>query len=254
MTALVPSKFSPAAARSGPRRTKARARVLLVDDHPLMLETVGHLVRHTPGLQLCGSEASAGAAFAAILKKKPDLVVTDLGLGELNGFELIKAVLAQRPRTRFLVLSMHKATFCAERALRAGAQGYVMKGEGAGPMIAAIQCILAGGLAFDDATLRRTMQTLVGPLDGGATPFLESFSGRERLLFAALGAGGPEDDLARRIGMEPEEITAGLERLRAALHVSDDAAVINYAKVWHRGGEQPAAEKRTGDGEGGPGA
>ncbi len=125
--------------------TKAKSKILLVDDHQIVRDGLGQLIRGEADLAVCGEAASAEEAVSAVTRLKPDLAIVDITLGGVNGIELIKNLKAVRPSLPVLVLSMHDESHYAERALRAGASGYVMKREARAHIMEAIRTVLSGG-------------------------------------------------------------------------------------------------------------
>lgn len=124
------------------RNVGKRKRVLIVDDHPLMRESVAAWIARAPDLEVCGLAASAAAALHDVQTTQPHIVVTDLDMPDRSGMELLKDLLKLQPHLPVLVLSMHRASLFAERAIAAGAAGYVMKGEGAVKLLAVIRELL----------------------------------------------------------------------------------------------------------------
>ena len=120
------------------------ARILIVDDHPLFRQGVRQLIDHEPGLSVCGEAADADEAIRLVRETKPDLVLVDISLGGSSGIDLIKSLKADDPELPLLVVSMHDESLYAERALRAGAMGYVMKHEPPKTVVTAIHRVLGG--------------------------------------------------------------------------------------------------------------
>jgi DNA-binding NarL/FixJ family response regulator len=114
-------------------------RVLVVDDHPLTRAGVAALLNHEPGVRVCCQVGSVAEALAAVRRSRPDLVLTDLEMGPRSGMELVRRLHAERPRMPVIVFSMHYGSIYADRALRAGASGYVMKSEGPGRLLEAVR-------------------------------------------------------------------------------------------------------------------
>lgn len=132
-----------------PSRDRRRLRVLVVDDHPLTRAGVAALLNQAPGLRVCGQAGSVGEALSTARRMRPDLVLTDLEMGPRSGLELVRRLHADQPRMPVIVFSMHYESLYAERALRAGATGYVMKSEGPARLIEAVRDALAGVKRFD---------------------------------------------------------------------------------------------------------
>src|SRR5512146_1158137 len=134
----------PPAGKASAKAAPARKRILIVDDHPMMRQGLAQLIEHEPDLCVCGQADRAGQALEAIAASPPDLVLVDISLPDRSGLELIKDVHALRPDLPFLVVSMHDEALYAERVLRAGGRGYVMKQEGGKILMQAIRQVLSG--------------------------------------------------------------------------------------------------------------
>src|SRR5688500_18891165 len=126
------------------KRTTAKKKILIVDDHPMMREGVALLINREKDLEVCGEANTAPAAIELVAQLKPDLVLADITLPGRSGLELIKDIHAISPGTLVLVISMHDESLYAERVLRAGGRGYVMKQEGGKKLMEAIRQVLAG--------------------------------------------------------------------------------------------------------------
>ena len=166
-----------------------KARILVVDDHPLFRLGLVELINAQSDLAVCGEAGDAARAFEMAGILHPDIVVTDLSLKEVNGLELIKNINASYPRIRAVVLSMHDETLYAERALRAGSYGYMMKEEGAEMVLVAIRRALAGEIFVSDRMKRRLLQGFVGGRTPQAGPALTLLSDRELEVFRLIAAG-----------------------------------------------------------------
>ena len=126
------------------RATSARRRILIVDDHPLVRRGLRSLIDSEPDLRVCAEPATHHEGMAAIASARPNLVIADLSLGDSDGLEMVKDIRASRENLPVLVLSMHDASIYAERAFRAGANGYVSKQETGETLLVAIRCVLGG--------------------------------------------------------------------------------------------------------------
>src|SRR6266567_3403740 len=126
--------------------TPSKSRILIIDDHPMMRERLAELINQEPDLMVCGEADDAHSAMEAIDKTVPDLALVDISLKDTYGIELVKDIKAQHPYVRTLVLSMHDESLYAERALRAGARGYVTKQEASKKVVGAIRQVLSGGI------------------------------------------------------------------------------------------------------------
>src|SRR5438477_9264767 len=137
--------------------TIAETRVLIVDDHPFMRRGLAQTINDQPGLEVCGEAGSKAEALALMETQNPHLAVVDISLGSDNGVELIEAIKAKWPATKILVSSMHDETLFAERALRAGALGYVNKGESPDVFIAAVLRVSTGQIYLSERMTNRML-------------------------------------------------------------------------------------------------
>lgn len=176
-----------------------RKKVLIVDDHPLLRDGLGKVVNQQPDLVVCGEAGDARAAMAALPKCRPDVVIVDLTMEVGNGLDLIKDIHARNPRLPLLVLSMHHENLYAERAIRAGARGYVMKREPVGTVIAALRKVLAGRLALSENMVGRMLATPDRGKKAPAGSPADLLSDRELEVFRLLGHGWGTRQIADKL-------------------------------------------------------
>jgi len=210
----------------------ARIRVFIVDDHPLVREWLGSLLRLQPDLDVCGEASDPVPALAAMISAPPDVAVVDLSLKRGSGLQLIKDLRAQLPETRVLVLSMHEEISDIERALRAGARGYVMKRESTGQIVAAIRQVHAGKIYADAAVLTSLAERMVGrpPESLAATP--EVLSDRELDVFRRLGEGHSTRRISEDLHLGLKTVQTYCVRIREKLNLADAAELVRAAVRW----------------------
>jgi DNA-binding NarL/FixJ family response regulator len=141
---------------------KSKTKILIVDDHPIVRQGLAQLINQEDDLVVCGQAEGANQALSTIKKTRPDTVIVDISLKDRSGLELIKDIRAQHPDLAVLALSMHDESLYAERALRAGARGYVMKAEATENVVKAIRQVFDGGVYLSDKMSARMMHKLVG--------------------------------------------------------------------------------------------
>jgi DNA-binding NarL/FixJ family response regulator len=215
-------------------------RVLIVDDHALMCESIAAILGRTPDLSACGQATSVAAALPLLDPLRPDLVLSDLSLPTGNGFALIEAAGRHRPPIPVLVLSMHSESFHAPRAFRAGAAGYVMKGD-ADRLLAAIRRVLAGGIVLSGHVQREILQHLHTEAGSGSRPPLQQLTPAEWQVFQLHGHRMEAAGIAAALGETPERIRNLLEEIRRKLHLANDVALLHHAILWQQsGGVAPA--------------
>ncbi|HEY4300030.1 MAG TPA: response regulator transcription factor [Candidatus Didemnitutus sp.] len=210
-----------------------RRRVFLVDDHPLVREWLGSLIEQQPDLAVCGQASSSGAAFEAISRMQPDVAVVDLSLEDGSGLELIKQLQALTPPPKVLVLSMHDEAFYAERALRAGASGYVMKRSATGRVIDAIRHVLDGRLYISEAVSEKMAEKfLIARTQPGASA-ITLLSDREIEVFQMIGQGLETRRIAEMLHLSPKTVQVYCGRIKEKLGLENATALIGEAVRWH---------------------
>ncbi|MES2507486.1 MAG: response regulator transcription factor [Verrucomicrobiota bacterium] len=208
-------------------------RLLLIDDHPIMRHGLAQLIRAEDGLDVCGEAGNARDGLAAVEKLKPDLVVIDLTLPDKNGLELLKDIQALHPGTLCLVLSMHDEAMYGERALRAGARGYIMKEAAADHLITAARKVLSGGIYVSDSMTSRMMEQVVGHRAKAAS--LESLTDRELEVLEMIGQGVATKHIAERLYISVRTVEAHRAHIKDKLAITEGAALVRYAVQWVEG-------------------
>ena len=209
-----------------------RHRVYLVDDHPLVRESLASLIDRQTDLTVCGQASEAGTAVQEITGLLPDVMVVDLSLQGQTGLELIKQVQTLIPNPRVLVLSMHDEAFYAERALRAGALGYVMKREATSKVIEAIRQVVQGRLYVSEALATQMAgKFLNARLPAGESPIAQ-LSDREMEVFALLGQGYETKRIADDLRLSPKTVQVYCGRIKEKLKLDNFTALIREAVSW----------------------
>lgn len=219
-------------ASAAPDRT--RTRVLVVDDHPMMREGLAHLIGDEPDLAVCGTAENAAAALDAVLREKPDLVLADLTLPDKSGLELIKDLRAVRPDIQILVVSMHDESFFAERALRAGARGYIMKHDDGRRLMEAVRRVLGGGVYVSDRIAARILERATGQPRIGASP-VEKLSDREFEVFRLIGEGRTTREIADALHLSAKTIEVHRLNIKQKLGLRNASDLIRAAVRWVEG-------------------
>jgi DNA-binding NarL/FixJ family response regulator len=211
-----------------------KRRIFLVDDHPVTRQGIGVLIDQEHDMTICGEAGTAAAAFERIQEAKPDLVVADLTLKVGSGLELIKNLRAVLPDLRVLVLSMHDERIYAERVLRAGALGYVMKQEASDKLLVAIRRVLTGKLFLSDAVKDRMVYRLVSVKPAEATFPIDTLSDREMEVFKLLGNGFSTRQIAEQLHLSVKTIDSYREHLKTKLRQPDSTSLVQHAIQWVR--------------------
>ncbi len=208
-------------------------RVFLVDDHPLVREWLTNLINQQPGLQVCGEAESGPEAREKILALRPDVAVVDIALKDSSGIELIKDLKQSCPQVAVLVLSMHEESHYAERALRAGARGYVMKRETTRKVIAAIKQVLEGKLCVSEAiAAAMAAQFVEGKTLASRSP-VEQLSDRELEVFELLGEGRTTRQIAETLRVSLKTVQAYCARVKEKLNLGSATELLREAVRWH---------------------
>ena len=215
-------------------RTKAAgireiAKILIVDDHPCARLGIAHYLSHVPDLTVCGQAGSAVDALAAINTLRPDLVLVDLTMPGRDGLELIKQAKAITPDCLMLVLSVHDESLYAERALRAGACGYVMKDEPSECLVDAIHRALAGETILGRRAVARVLRRLADGQSSLRTTPVELLSDRELEIFQLIGAGHPPGQIAAGLNVSVKTVESHRTHIRRKLGIKNAAELYQHA-------------------------
>ncbi len=214
----------------------ANRRVLIVDDHPLVRLGLAETLAHEPGLGVCGALGTAEEALTAVEKLRPDVVVTDLNLPGKSGLELVKDLATLRPGLPVIVLSMHEEDLYAERCLRAGARGYVMKSEGPDQLADAIRAVLAGGIHVSARTSARILEAVTGRRDPAQHTPVGSLTDRELEIYQWIGHGLSTQEIADRLHISAKTIETHRMHLKTKLGLATAAELVAHAARWMAAG------------------
>lgn len=220
---------------SAPRAPTVRHRVFLVDDHPMMRAGLAALIRSQSDLDVVGEASDASSALSAIIAARPDLVVTDLTLPGRSGVELIKDLVAQLPSLRILVLSMHDEMVFAERVLRAGARGYLMKEAGGERLLVAIREVLDGRVSVSPRMAAALLDSLSGPQPRGGHSPIGRLSDREFQVFERIGQGMTPREIAAEMGISLKTVDVHRANLKTKLSLAHMSDLVGYAVRWVSG-------------------
>lgn len=212
--------------------TASGTRIFLVDDHPLVREWLGNLIRLQPDLSVCGEAGDAVAAMAAMEREPPEVAIVDLSLRRGSGLDLIKELKSRLPAVRVIVLSMHEEIADVERAFRAGARGYVMKRESTGQIIDAIRQVHRGEVFANPQVLARLATRMVGRSDRGASAPTDLLSDREMEVFRRLGQGRSTREIADQLGVGLKTVQTYCARIKEKLGLEDGGELSRLAFRW----------------------
>jgi DNA-binding NarL/FixJ family response regulator len=210
----------------------SRKRILIVDDHPMTRHGLAQLMRLEPDLLVCGEAHSAHQAMSVVPSLRPDLVLADITMPGKSGLEFIKDMRAAHPEVPVLVMSMHDELIYAERVLRSGGRGYVMKSEGGEKVLEAIRRVLQG-----EVYLSRTMSTtLLGALSQDRSKAndrsLGSLTDREFEVFQLIGQGMPTNEISQRLNLSIKTIGTHRVHIKDKLHLQTATELGKSAVRW----------------------
>jgi DNA-binding NarL/FixJ family response regulator len=211
---------------------KKKTTILIVDDHPIVRQGLAELVNHEDDIEVCGQAEDAHQAMKAIKEFKPDMAIVDISLKETSGMELIKDLNSQYPNLPVLALSMHDESLYAERALRAGARGYIMKAEATEKVIMAVRKILGGEIYISDKMASKMMRKLVGGNKDVSTSPVERLSDRELEVFQLIGKGYGTRQISERLFLSIKTIETYRAHIKEKLNLADAAELLQYAIQW----------------------
>ncbi len=207
------------------------ARVLIVDDHPVVRRGLAELIGDEPDLEVCGEASDAPDALRQVETKHPDVVVVDISLQAGNGIELIQQIKERDERIKTIVSSMHDESLFAERALRAGAMGYINKQEPTERVIDAIHEVLSGQVYLSARMANRLLQSVVGGETLEQDP-IGSLSNRELEVFELIGQGLTTKKIAGRLHLSPKTIETHREKIKTKLNLNNSTELSRRAVQW----------------------
>lgn len=210
-----------------------RKRVLILDDHPIMRLGMAQLIDAESDMVVCGQTGTVREAMALLQQTEPDILLTDLSLPDKHGLELIKDMQTLHPACLILVLSMHDESLYAERALRAGARGYLMKATAADHLIKAIHKVLSGGIYLSEDMSGAMLQAFTRrPGSAPKVSLIQSLSDRELEVFQLIGEGLGSRQIADKLHISIRTVDAHRARIKDKLQLADATALMRHAVTW----------------------
>jgi DNA-binding NarL/FixJ family response regulator len=210
-------------------------KILIVDDHPLMRKGLAMTLDSEPDLTVVSQLADAEEALSSLDKLEPDLAIVDISLPGMSGLELIKHMQALRPDLKTLVVSRHDEALYAERAIRAGARGYVMKLEAGKMIVKAVRRVLAGGIYVSEEINERLLLGLAAGRKELAQSPLEVLSDRELEVFELTGRGLGTREIAERLHLSVKTVESYRARIKDKLNLKTAAELMQHAVQWVEG-------------------
>jgi len=216
------------------------ARILIVDDHPLMREGLNELFAAEPDLEVCGEADSAAGALKAIELVSPEIVVLDLTLGSDDGVALVGTLRQRWPTLPILVLSMHDEAVYGERLLAMGVRGYVMKQEASQVILTALRKVIAGEHYVSAALAGRLYARMTRTRDTSQPT--DALTQREREVLRQIARGQSTQDIAVALGMSAKTVDSHRRNMREKLGLTSAADLVRYAVQWASEGDTPTRE------------
>ena len=210
----------------------AKRTVLVIDDHPLMRQGLAMLINQQNDMQVCGEAEEVHAALQCIAQKKPDIIILDISLKGPDGLELLKSLRVTDPDLPVLILSMHDEAIYAERALRARANGYIMKQEATEKVLVAVRRILDGEIYLSDAMSKKMLQQYID----GAPSLLQSriatLSDRELEVFCRIGEGRATREIAEELHLSIKTVETYQAHIKEKLNLRSGRELVQHAIQW----------------------
>lgn len=216
-------------------RPKQRAQVMIVDDHPLVREGLIQLIKRQPDLEVFAEADSFAAAQKALETQVPDLVTVDIRLQNGDGLEMLKAFKKRYPSMATLVISQCDEMLYAERALKAGARGYVMKERATEEVLTAIRTVLSGDIYASPRVAILALQNMVGARPGRAILSVSNLSDRELQVLQLLGAGLGSKQVAARLFLSVKTVETHRENIKHKLGLANASELLRFATNWVSG-------------------
>jgi len=207
-------------------------RIVIIDDHPIVRRGFAQLINREADLTVVGEAEDHLSAQTVIFETKPDLALVDLTLKECDGLELIKIINAQYPKVKTMVISLHDERVYAERALRAGAKGYIMKSEATENVMTAIRTVLKGSMYLSDDMQERMLSLFAGNLQQ-ETSLIDVLSDREFEVFRMIGDGLETREIAKRLTLSIKTIETYKSHLKTKLDLHSSTELIQRAVEWN---------------------
>ena len=225
--------MSQSRAGSKSKASTSKKKVLIVDDHSIVREGLKRLIEAESDLIVCAEAEDGAKALDIAAKTKPDIAVTDIGLPGMSGLDLIKNLKTRLPTLPILAVSMYEESVYAERAIRAGAKGYLMKRESALKVIEAIRRILSGKLYLSEAVSESILDKVAG-LNPSEGDVVQRLSDRELEVFQMIGKGHKTSEIADSLNLGVKTVESYKEQIKTKLNLESASALTQYAIEWSK--------------------
>jgi DNA-binding NarL/FixJ family response regulator len=213
-------------------KSSSKGRILIVDDHPMLRYGLAQLINQQVDMTVCGEAEDVPGALQSLAELKPDVLIVDIALKGMDGIELIKRIRDREKAVGILVLSMHDEMLYAGRALRAGANGYVMKNESGGEVLAAIRVVRQGKIHVSERVSSRIVRQFAqGPDATGGSP-IEGLTDRELQVFRLIGLGRGTREIARELHISGKTVEVHRIHIKTKLNLRSANELIRTAVHW----------------------
>lgn len=209
-----------------------KAKVMIVEDHPIFRKGLAQLINEEKDMEICGEAQDVIEAWLVLAKVKPDLLIVDLTLKGASGLELIKDVHERMPHLPILVLSMHDESIYAERVLRAGARGYIMKQEMTNKVIVAIRQALAGKMFFSESVVESFLGMMTGKPVASSQNAIDTLSDRELEVFSLIGKGIGRKEIGDKLHVSIKTVGTYREKIKLKLGIKSSPELVRRAVEW----------------------
>jgi len=212
-----------------------KSKVFVVDDHPIVRQGLALLINRESDLTVCGEAEDAQTAMQAVATVKPDILVVDISLNGPDGLDLLKDVRMRHPELPVLILSMHDESIYAERALRAGAQGYIMKQEATEKVLVALRRILSGEIYVSERIANRMLQRYIGSRSIGRPSSIADLTDRELEVFRLIGEGHSTRQIAEELHISVKTVESYQAHIKEKLSLRTARELVQHAIQWNVG-------------------
>ena len=215
--------------------TNKKSRVFVVDDHPIVRQGLALLINREDDLAVCGEAEDAQAAIQAVATAKPDILIVDISLNGPDGLDLLKDVRMRYPELPVLILSMHDESIYAERALRAGAQGYIMKQEATEKVLVAVRRILSHEIYISERIANRMLQRYIGNRSAARPASIADLTDRELEVFRLIGEGHSTRQIAEELHISVKTVESYQAHIKEKLSLRSARELVQHAIQWSIG-------------------
>lgn len=212
--------------------TRQKHKIFIVDDHPIVRKGLSQMINQEIDLAVCGEADSAQNALESLKTSKPDLVIVDISLQGVDGIELIKTIKARYENLPTLVVSMHDESLFAERALRVGARGYIMKQEAIEKMMEAIRKVLRGELYISERVSENIVRKFINGKTEKTQSLIEVLSDRELEVFQLIGQGYGTRQIANELNVSIKTVESYRANIKEKLKLNNATELIKHAVHW----------------------